>query len=63
MRSYLITTSGGSFDRINRRYLNWVTEKVSFGFSNGVTKMEIDDLGWLLRINNNTLAQRSGFFL
>jgi hypothetical protein len=32
VRSYLITTSGGSFDCINCLYLDRVTEKVSSGF-------------------------------
>jgi hypothetical protein len=32
MRSYLITTFGGSFDCINHLYLNRVTKKVSLGF-------------------------------
>jgi hypothetical protein len=32
MRLYLITTSGGSFDCINRLYLDRVTEKVPSDF-------------------------------
>jgi hypothetical protein len=36
LRSYLITTSGGCLDCINRHSVKTVTEKVSIRYSNGV---------------------------